>query len=496
MSLKRLCARLACALATLAYPALAAAMQHAFLVQNSGWMEPFYADPASQLKPLVAAVAGVVTDPSDEIVIQAFNQRTPTNPSPVLLYQGQGAGNPQATLAPLTVGLKAPGGAMADTDFKEAVVSTIIGPFKAQPGILWIFTNNRNSPNNDPQTAERNREFYRLVHLEPSISRTLAFPLRMPVQGKHYRATGLMVYALAYGEPAARHLQALVEHGRLARVFTAAPARLKPLDQDGLRVVPREMLSSADVQATLAADGRTLVFDIDAAALAPKIGLRAGFENLFFPYDIVAADVRADLVAAGGVRLPLQVVPARLNGLAPGAATEVELQLPVPVAQVPSPWSASAISAMGKRVLMPATVEVSLAGQQLRISEGFRKSLSELFPGDPLSEVFLPPEGLKASTAHIPVLLRIQYPLLPVVVVVGGLLLLVLALATLAALAGRSARYEVTVDGFKRTVVLKAFGNLALRDPQGNLAGSINRGLGAPRVRDVVEGHSITVGKR
>jgi len=496
MSLKRLWARLACALVGLACPAFAGAMQHAFLVQNSGWMEPFYADSASQLKPLVAAVANAVTDGSDEVVIQAFNQRTPTNPSPVTLYQGRGAGNAQAALAPLGVALKAPGGAMADTDFKEAVISTITGPFKAQPGIVWIFTNNRNSPNNDAQTTERNREFYRLVHLEPSIARTLAFPLRMPVQGKHYRATGLMVYALAYGEPAAQHLQALVEQGRLARVFTAAPARLKPLDQDGLRVVPREVRNSADVQASLAADGRTLVFDIEAAALAPRIGLRAGFENLFFPYEIVNAEVRADMVAAGGARLPLQVAPARLSGLAPGAATEVELQLPVPVAQVPSPWSAAAISAMGKRVLVPAMVEVSLAGQQLRISEGFRQSLSELFPGDPLSEVFLPPEGLKASTAHIPVLLRIQYPLLPVVVVVGGLLALVLGLAALALLAGRSARYDVTVDGFKRTVALKAFGSLELRDPEGNRAGSIKRGLGAPSVVEVAEGHSITIGKR
>ena len=51
----------ACALLTflLAYlpTGMAATMQHAFLVQNSGWMEPFYTDEQSQLKALVGAVA-------------------------------------------------------------------------------------------------------------------------------------------------------------------------------------------------------------------------------------------------------------------------------------------------------------------------------------------------------------------------------------------------------------------------------------------------------
>ena len=35
----------------------AAGIQQAFLVQNSGWMEPFYTDQQSQLKALVGAVA-------------------------------------------------------------------------------------------------------------------------------------------------------------------------------------------------------------------------------------------------------------------------------------------------------------------------------------------------------------------------------------------------------------------------------------------------------
>ena len=99
--------------------------------------------------------------------------------------------------------------------------------------MLWIFTNNKNSPNNDAQTRERNRDFYNLLHKEPSISKTLAFPLHMPVKGQLFEAQGLMVYALAYGEPAAKALDAIMAQGRLSKVLTKPPARLKPVDQLG-----------------------------------------------------------------------------------------------------------------------------------------------------------------------------------------------------------------------------------------------------------------------
>ena len=46
------------ALALACAPALA--VSHVFLVQNSGWMEPFYSDPASQYKPLVSALVMAV----------------------------------------------------------------------------------------------------------------------------------------------------------------------------------------------------------------------------------------------------------------------------------------------------------------------------------------------------------------------------------------------------------------------------------------------------
>jgi len=61
-------------------PALAT--PHVFLVQNSGWMEPFYGDPQSQFKPLVTELALSVAQPGDALVLAAFNQSQPNAPSP------------------------------------------------------------------------------------------------------------------------------------------------------------------------------------------------------------------------------------------------------------------------------------------------------------------------------------------------------------------------------------------------------------------------------
>lgn len=480
------------ALLLVAIDARASAMQHAFLVQNSGWMEPFYTDPDSQLKPLVTAVATTVAKPGETISLLAFNQRAGGNASPLMLYRGADPGAIHAALQPLTVARR-PSGALADTDFREAVEATILDAFERRPGIIWIFTNNRNSPGNDPDTVARNREFYHLIHLAPSITRSLAFPLRMNVQGRHYRGSGLMVYALAYGEEASRHLAALVDQGVLARVFTAQPARLKPLDRDAVRIIPDRVTSSPNIDVALANDQRTLVFDVRAAEAATRIGIEARLENLFFPYEIVNAQVRAALSLQGGATSALHVQPAVISGLAPGALTRVEMELQLPAAMVPSPWSMRAIRAMGRQVVVPATILVTLDGQQLRVADSFRATVADLFPGDPLSDVFVPPASIDASSVAIPIQLRVQYPLWPLVAGFLILILSVIAALWFLVLANRPARHEIWVDGRKRSVLLKAFNTLEVKDAEGRPIGRIRRGLGRPRVVQVVEGHTVSL---
>lgn len=467
------------------------AIQQAFLVQNSGWMEPFYADPNSQLKPLVAAVAASVSAPDDVIYTLAFNQSSGSNASPVVLGKGSGASNVGQQIASLAVARKG-GGALADTDFQEAISRTITGPFSGAPGIVWIFTNNRNSPNNDPQTAERNRDFYRLLHTEPSITKTLAFPLRMQVQGKLFNAKGLMVYALAYGQAASEALDRILAEGRITKVLTQAPARLKPIDQDAMRIVPGAIKDVPGVQVGLANDQRTVVLDVDAANLVPTMVMSGSLQNLFYPYVIKRADVEAVLESSFG-RSAVTVTPSTVNSLAPAEKQAVEVSFALPMEQVPSAWSAQALSAMGKRVMLPLSVEISLSNQRLALSEAFTADMRELFPGDPISDVFVPPDSVKGSTARIPLLLRIQYPLMPVIALIGSLLLLVAGLALLAIFGGRTRRYEIVVDGSKRHIALKPFSSLAVKDVEGRPVGSLQRGLGSPRVIDTAEGHTLSV---
>ena len=492
MNPTRLLAAIALLLAALLAAPAHAAIQQAFLVQNSGWMEPFYLDSASQLKPLVAAVAQAAAESDDTVHVLAFSQGTVGNVSPRVLGTSRGAANVAQLLAPLTLARKttAPGAALADTDFQEAVTKTITGSFKAAPGIVWIFTNNKNSPGNDPATAARNRDFYRLLHLEPSITKTVVFPLKMPVQGKLYAAKGLMVYALAYGQPAADALTRILANDRLQKVLTRPPLRLKPVDQDALRIVPERLLDAPNMRASLGSDGRTLVLDVDAAALAPTVHLKASLQNLFYPYVIARADVGATL-SAGKHSVPVQVAPAAIANLAPGARQAVDVQFRLPVEQVPSPWSSQAIAAMGKQVLLPMRVTLGLERQKLTLPDSFNADMQALFPGDPISEVLLPPESVNSSRAVVPLLVRVQYPLLPVLVIMGSVLALLGGGAAFAVLATRSKRYAVQVDGALRHVVIKPYQNTEVRDLDGNVVGTLRRGLGKPVVARVADGHSL-----
>ena len=471
--------------------ALAAPMQQTFLVQNSGWMEPFYADRTSKFKPLIGSVVRAVAAAEDPVTIAAFNQSTPGNPSPALLYQGAGAGDPVQALAGLGVATKNRSRALADTDFQEAIADAK-RRFNGAPGIVWIFTNNKNSPNNDPQTLLRNEDFYRVLHLDPAITRTLAYPVKMPLAGKLYEASGLMVYALACGDAASAHLAALVEGGALAKVFANPPARLKPIDRESVRLVPKGVVNSPNVTIGLARDGRTVLVDVAASDVLPVVQIKAAFQNMLYPYVIAHAQTGATLRGAWG-ESSVGITPVAVEQVQPGEQRQVTVTLPMPLAQVPSPWSGAALSAMGKKLVIPAVLQISLAGQQLLMSDEFKRSMEDLFPGDPLSRVFLPPESVKASSASVPLLIRIQYPLLPVIMAVLAALSLLAAAIAAVVLAGREPRYDLVVDGAVRAVKVKAFGTQQVRDADGAVVGSVRRGLGPPRIVQVLAGHTIAM---
>lgn len=467
--------------------------QHAFLVQNSGWMEPFYQDERSQLKPLVSAVARTVTRPDDQLVVSVFNQSNGLAKSPQVIFKGNAQKDVAALLAPQNIAKKSEF-AYADTDFKEAVFATILGPFEKKSGIIWIFTNNKNSPNNDEATAERNKEFYELIHLDPAINKVVAFPLKMPVQGKHFNASGLMVYALAYGASAEAELNQLIQSGKMSKVFTQQPALLKPLDKEPVKLIPTGVKNSSTIHASLAADQKTLVFNLEPKDVIPDLKLTADLKNNFYPYNIAATQVEAKLILANGMQAPIKISQADIR-LMTKDNTKLEFEVPIPAHLIVSPWSLEVFKAMGKAVTIPAKIDVTLYEQKLSLSEDFKQNLQSLFPGDPLSDVFVAPQSIQSSTASIPVQFKLQYPLWPVLVMMGAALLAILIAILAMVLGSKRKRYEVWVNGLKKqTIQLKPFSRCSIYGEAGKEIAVIKRGLSSdPQVQNADSEYTVTV---
>jgi hypothetical protein len=450
-----------------------------FLVQNSGWMEPFYVDGNSKFKPIIKTAIEKVSRKGDEIVIASFNQSVGTNRSPLLEYRGN---NPTAivkSLQNIMLAKKPGGSAYADTDFKEAVAGAITQYSPGFPCILWIFTNNKNSPQNSPETAARNREFYRWLQSEDNIKRIIAYTYPMPVKGAHYHANGIMVYAMAYGKPANDALEKLIA-AKLP--FEDRPARLKPLNADAVTFVPTGVAKQGDFSASLGADRSTLVLQFDSSNKPEAAVITGVFRNDFFPYDIRSATISMDVKFRGESHgIQSEVNPRELDSVSTGkqsAVVAIQIQIP----PLPSMWShPEIIFKSGYQV--QAIMEFTLANQKLELSPDFLERMNKLFPGDPLPEIFVPGESAKRSVTSRPLLVKVDYPVWPLVVLalLAGLIIFG-GLWFLTAIT-RAKKFTVVVDGMQKTYTLKAFGECSLYTDRGERIGTLKRGLGKPNAR-------------
>jgi hypothetical protein len=468
------------------------AVQQAFLIQNSGWMEPFYTDARSEFKPLITALVEAVAEPGKAVTVLTFNQTTPQNESPTIVYNGAFGTGLRDVVRNLKLARKGEGNALADTDFNEAVAKTITGPFKSAPGILWIFTNNKNSPNNSTETAAHNRKFYNLVHAEPSITRSLAFPLSMPVKGHVYSANGLMVYALAYGTEADTHLQSIIAGQQLKKVITQQPAQLKPLDKDAIRLAPKSVINAPNTSATLGSDGHTLILDIDVSSHHPVVKIVTSMENRFYPYCIESATISARIEGKGWAN-NLPISPGKVEELSPGSVSpDVIVEIPIQ-AELPKIWSLTSLFDFGRQVRIPAVISIHLENQHLKIDNAFRTRLGEIFPGDPLPDVFVPPASVKESIASIPLLIRVNYPLFPLLIVIGGIIASLIMGIFLFSRTRSVDGYEIVVDGLSRRISLGRFAQQVIMDDTGQQLGVIRRRGGTPTVESVSPGHTVTI---
>nr|WP_229423422.1 hypothetical protein [Massilia frigida] len=471
---------------------------HVFLVQNSGWMEPFYTDPASPFKPLVAEIVMAATRPGDPMVLAAFNQSLPGAPSPKALLSLTVDPVPTrrqvvTALSALAVAHKPGSTALADTDLNEAVSSAIGTALGGKAGLVWLFTNNRNSPNNDQATALRNRDFYQLIHRGGAISKALAFPLQMPVQGAQYRANGLMVYVFAVGGEGARELDALLASGRLQQVITEPAARLKPLDRDTVRLVPRKVSDAPGVSFSMAPNG-VLHADVDAEARSPSAKIEWNLENTMYPYTIASATLGARSLL-GGENHPIELAGTQVSKLAPGKSAPLASTMRLPVGQLPGKWSMQAVTSAGSAYVLPGRIELQLSGQRLELSQAFRQRMATLFPGDPLPDIFTPPAQIDGSTAVLPIEVRVHYGVGPLVALIGAALALLGAAGAAVLAMARPRKAYVTVEDELRTLHARAGSTQPIYDKAGNKVAQLKTTLFGHQLIDLREGAQVRLGR-
>lgn len=466
--------------------AAAQPLRQVFLMQNSGWMEPFYLDAVSPFKSLVIKLAATAAG-NGEVVVGGFNQADNQHPSPQWTYRGPGNHDKLAdSINQLNLVRKA-GGAYADTDFKEALLAAITTGLEGHEGIVWIITNNKNSPNNSSETQLKNREFYDLLHKDASISRIAAFPQKMPVKGPNYQANGLMIYALAYGANAGAALEQVLANPALASLLNDDHVRLKPLTQSAVRFIPTGVQDTDDVSAELAADQQTLVLNIKVDS-SPKTAVLLGqFENQFNPYQIHDAKIDMALDMPGEA-LQSSISVDRLNDLEPGARSAplaISLQLPA----LPSQWSSEVILSSGYQ--RSGAIEVRLSEQQLRISRNFIQRMTELFPGDALPDVFLPSTEASSSATRLPIVLQVSYPIAPALILLGLFVLLLIAAGVGLAMLGGKKTVNVVVEGLTQPYPLKAFSSVGVYDAAQNKVATLKRGLFGARLENIAPDTAI-----
>lgn len=451
---------------------------HIFLVQNSGWMLPFYDDPSSKFKDLVIELADRVSPYGNpEQVIASFNQSLGENKSPSLTYRGGDKSQVRTAVQSIQPARKPGRQSYADTDFKEAIVGAITQYSPGKSCLLWIVTNNKNSPDNSAETIERNKEFYRFLQETPEIKRIVAFPHAMTVQSRtrnDYRANGLMIYAMAYGDPADQLLQRML----VANIpFGKQPARLKPLDAEALTFIPKEVKSS-NVDASIADDRKTLVLNF-AADSKPEVAELVGqFRNDFYPYDIQSGEVGIDVEGfktIDGGRFTTELSTKTVSAIeAGGLSSDVSVRIGIPA--IPSAWDPEVI--FGNGYTSKGVILFKLTDQKLGISKEFVDAMSKLFPRDPLPDLFVPGESAKNSITRQAFVVRVNYPGWPLMVL-AALALLVTGGGVCAVIVLRREKiFRVSIDGVQKTFGLKPFSEVILKDPQGTRIGMLKRGFG------------------
>lgn len=444
-------------------------VKQVYLIQNSGWMEPFYVpDRAPFFAPVKYAIES--TAGASPIVIASFNQgeQVPGENSPETMFAGTYSPSAVSTaLGKIQLGEKA-NGAYADTDFVGALMSAITRPdmLAGQSGIIWIFTNNMNSPDNDPNALQNTLAFYTELQNSSAITRIVAFPIPMDLAGPRYKTTGFIMYGIAYGEAAAPALAALVADGTPLRAgFVPPPGLFKPLDQQAVTLE----FDAAPVNgiSVYYQDGILFFSGLSAEQPSP-VTLTARVRSLQDTLVIEQANVSARWIVAGGGDRPQPPVTATIT---PAQVTNLgarQLSEPLQITVTFPPVSAGGV--MDEVQHIDGYMEIELTDLRYGLDPAFAGNAARVFGGPELleaSDFFNPHKKVTQASTTIPIRMTVEFSPWPLAILAGSVLAGLAALGVVSWWLFAKRERMVMIDGTRMKVRLSSFGTTTVMDGLG-----------------------------
>ena len=482
-----------CALLLAALPANAASVRQVYLIQNSGWMEPYYLDPASQFLALAESLIDATQLEGVAITVATFNQdgQVPGQSSPNVLYAGPY--DPGAVARKLkTINLpRRPNGRYADADFLGALQATLGNLLQQQDGIIWMLSNNKNSPNNSQDVENNTRGFYELLRGSEFITRIIAFPLRMPVSGPNFAEKGFIVYGIAYGPEGARALDVITGPDTpLRALFADPPIFLKPQEPRPLelRLQPQEVGRGGRIEIE---NGILVVSGLDADQVSTVVFV-GEVANVAYPKKILNGRVSASWEGpqqSGAV----QIDPPYVQNIGTGeVSAPLRFTLTVPV--VPRPDGLEGLLATD--AVVDGELSISLNDLNFDLDDSFIEKAAAVFGGGMMGEgqrafveqqlpdIFFDFRTVRERVTTIPIRVVLSYPAWPLYAGAGGGIAALLLIIGALTLALRPRPYSVALGGGgAQRVTLRPGQQVSLQGIDGKSYLLRGRLFGPPRSR-------------
>jgi hypothetical protein len=461
-------------------------------------MEPFYRDPGAPFLPLLRAFVEASALPDAAITIASFNQegQLADRHSPLPLYTGRlTAEGLSGALEKLDLPRRADG-LYTDADYNGALSDTIPNLLGRSSGVIWMVTNNKNSRSNDQHVIENTTRFSTLLTASDFITQVVAYPIRLPARGPTFSEKGLVIYGIAYGQPAADWLSRATQSAAMRRLLPAKPVRLKPLSLDPVTLT---MAGTNEGALRLSRQGGTIIVDGLPGATPSLIDIPGRLSSNYYPQVIDRAHLQAEWIPSDGASaLKASITPDVIEAMGPNETLEnVHIRLNLPAVER-APGVAGLFQ--GKSQLH-GLLRLELTGVHLTLQQAFITKMRDMFGSDAdaasdqvtggqhpdalppaLPAVFLGDEAVTQAATNVPVTINVSFSAIPLILALGAALLALLAAAGLLVAGTRESTYTIPMGQETMRVAVRPFRSKTIKSRTGTQAVVTGRFLRQPKV--------------